>query len=108
MNLLATHIESNDRAEPVGTTPTEEESNWLYLLRSHVQEWKEHYKQESQAIEKLEVEHQTFLTQADHLTIAERMATLVSQEREIDEVINLYQLRREFIRERQQKELAKL
>lgn len=108
MNLLTTHKEHSDRAEPVDNSSTDEESNWLYLLRSHVQEWKEHYKLESQAIEKLEVEHQAFLAQADHLSIAERMATLVSQEREIDEVINLYQLRREFIRERQQKELGKL
>jgi hypothetical protein len=108
MNLLTTHIEGSNRADLAGTASADEESNWLYLLRSHVQEWKEHYKLESQAIEKLEVEHQASLNQADHLNITERMATLVSQEREIEEVINLYQLRREFIRERQQKELGKL
>ncbi|WP_080241290.1 hypothetical protein [Spirosoma rigui] len=89
-------------------TPADDESPWLYLLRAHVQEWKQHYKLEREAIEKLEASHQRLLDQLGPLSDEAEEALLTRQDQEIDEIIGLYQLRREFIRERQQQELAKL
>lgn len=107
--LLATSMESTESIELVRvTTSSDEESDWLFLLRNHVQEWKQHYKLEREAIEQLEAVHQHTLAQMGPLSPDDEEAILTKQDQEIDDVIGLYQLRREFIRERQQRELTEL
>jgi hypothetical protein len=106
---LATSMERMESIDFVGApTSADEESPWLYLLRVHVQEWKQHYKLEREAIERLEASHQRLLDQLGPLSDEAEELLLARQDQEIDEIIGLYQLRREFIRERQQRELAKL
>lgn len=88
------------------TDVSNHESRWLHLLRNHIQEWKDHYSLEKQAVDELEAEHQHLLVQLDRLWSMKKKAMMDSQEQEVDTVQNHYQVRRELIRERQQAELA--
>ena len=107
--LVATSMESTESIEFGSVNPsTDEDSNWLYLLRNHVQEWKQHYRLEREAIEQLETSHQQLLDRLGPLNPDDEDIIFTRQDQEIEDVIGLYQIRREFIRERQQRELADL
>lgn len=90
----------------ISTDVSNHEPGWLHLLRSHIQEWKDHYNLEKHAVDELEAEHQHLLVQLDRLWSLKKVAMMTSQGQEVDTVLNHYQVRRELIRERQQAELA--
>lgn len=90
----------------ISTDTGNRESRWLHLLRSHIQEWKDHYSLEKQAVDELEAEHHHLLIQLDRLWSMKKAALMNSQEQEVDTVLSHYQVRRDLIRERQQAELA--
>ncbi len=93
---------------PVTIDSGADETKWVHLLRVHVQEWKNHYNQVNQAIEKLEEEHQQIRDQSGSLRSVELEELLASQDQQMDELINFYQSKRESIRLRQQQELEDL
>ena len=93
---------------PSATGSRVDESTWLTLLQIHIQEWKQHYNHVSQAIYDLEIEHQHVRSIAGQLNYDDETAMIAEQDRQVDELIIASQLKREFIRERQQRELAKL
>ncbi|GAB3027058.1 hypothetical protein [Spirosoma pulveris] len=73
---------------------------WLVVLQRHVQEWKQHYGSESQAIQAVKARHMysRFMNSDKSIDI----------EQEISEVTKSFQLKRETIWIRQQHELSKL
>jgi trehalose/maltose hydrolase-like predicted phosphorylase len=82
-----------------------DESKWMNLLRSHIQEWKQHYNQVNQAIQDQDDEHQRIRSEAHYLSDEEKLAVIASQDQEVDALIDYYQAQRELIRKRQQQEL---
>ncbi|SOD89919.1 hypothetical protein [Spirosoma fluviale] len=74
--------------------------DWLTVLQRHVQEWKQHYGSESQAIQAIKTRHMysQFVNSDKSIGV----------EQEISEVTKLFQLKRETIWIRQQHELSKL
>ncbi|MFD2934271.1 hypothetical protein [Spirosoma flavum] len=84
------------KPDPTGDKPT-----WLFLLQRHVQEWKQHYRLESQAIEQIKSKSQRFNSQVDRLSF-------LDQDQAIAEVTTFYDVKRELIRDRQQQELTEL
>lgn len=87
---------------------TADDSVWLNLLQHHVQEWRQHYTLESQAVQELEEEHQHVLDQAGPLSRSQRTTIIAEQDQQVDKLMCVYQARRELIRARQQRELAEL
>ncbi|MFD2936573.1 hypothetical protein [Spirosoma flavum] len=96
-------IETNVAAitpSSVGDKPT-----WVQILQQHVQEWKQHYKLESQAIEQVRDTYQR-IHQAGPLSLTEQQAIQDDEERESTAVAMSFQVKRELIWARQQQELS--
>ena len=89
-------------------SPIADDTVWLNLLQYHVQEWRQHYMLESQAVQELEEEHQLVSDQAGPLSRSQRVAMITEQDQQIDKLMCVYQARRDLIRARQQRELAEL
>ncbi len=87
-------------ADPNSNTQT-----WLQLLQRHVQEWKQHYGQENQAIERVKQNHQHIYHQANLLNSSEQKAGLI-EDRESQEIRASFQVKRDLIWARQQQELT--
>ena len=102
------HPTSEGTAIYSGPPSTADDSVWLNLLQHHVQEWRQHYMLESQAVQELEEEHQLVLDRAEPLSQGQRAAIIAEQDQQVDKLMCVYQARRELIRARQQRELAEL
>lgn len=68
---------------------------WVQMLRHHVQEWKQHYKLQSQAIDQVK-------NNCTHESLIDQRDFLVSEEA----VIRLFEIKRDLIWTRQQQELT--
>jgi hypothetical protein len=77
---------------------------WAQLLQRHVQEWKQHYTLESQAIERIRENYQHIRSQAGTLSHGEQMAILAAESRESQEVSMFFQKKRDLIWARHQQE----
>lgn len=73
------------------------------LLRHHLQEWKQHYKQLTQAIEAIEAESKKRSTE---LPEVERASMAAGQQQRIEDITRLFDANRLLIWERQQAELG--
>ncbi|RZA01841.1 MAG: DUF2252 domain-containing protein [Moraxellaceae bacterium] len=77
---------------------------WAQLLQRHVQEWKQHYTLESQAIERIRENYQHIRSQVGTLSHGEQMAILAAESRESQEVSMFFQKKRDLIWARHQQE----
>jgi hypothetical protein len=78
---------------------------WLQLLQRHVQEWKQHYGQESQALEQIKDNYQRIRQHTGSLSQVEQLAILANEDRELGEVTMAFQVKRDLVWARQQQEL---
>jgi uncharacterized protein YdaT len=95
-------------AASINENATDHKPIWVRLLQRHVQEWKQHYGQESQALEQIKDNYQHIRHQADPFSPIEQMAILADQERASEVVTRLFQVKRDMIWARQQQELETL
>ncbi len=86
-------------------SPMEEKPTWLLLLQRHVQEWKQHYGRESQAIEEVRDNYQRIRRQAGPLSPGQQLAIRTDEDRQSGEVTMSFQAKRDLIWARQQQEL---
>ncbi|MCX6219127.1 hypothetical protein [Spirosoma sp.] len=84
----------------VNASSPDKAPTWLHVLQRHVQEWKQHYGSESQAIQEIRANHR-------HSQLNSQ-AKFTDVEQEILEVTKSFELKRETIWIRQQHELSTL
>ncbi|WP_461073807.1 hypothetical protein [Spirosoma horti] len=80
--------------------------SWVQLLQRHVQEWKQHYRLESQAVEQVRETYQHIRRQVDPSNIMEQSAILAAESQESKEVSMVFQAKRDLIWARHQQELS--
>lgn len=80
--------------------------SWVQLLQRHVQEWKQHYGLESQAIEQVRKNYQHIRRQVGPLNLTEESAILAAESQESKEVSISFQTKRDLIWARHQQELS--
>lgn len=78
---------------------------WVQLLQRHVQEWKQHYGLESQAVERVRESYQHIRRQVGPLSLSAQMAMLEAESQESKEVSLYFQTKRDLIWARHQQEL---
>ena len=99
---VATSIESVSQSAADGK-PT-----WVQLLQRHVQEWKEHYSLECQALEEVKDAYQRIRRQTAPLSPSQQKAMFTDEGRKSVEVASSFQAKRDLIWARQQQELSNL
>lgn len=86
--------------------PADATLTWVQLLQRHVQEWKQHYKLESQAIERIQENYQRIRSQGGALSSTEQIAISAAELQESKEVSMCFQAKRDLIWSRHQQELG--
>jgi len=81
--------------------------SWVQLLQRHVQEWKQHYRLESQAVEQVRETYQHIRRQVDPSNIMEQSAIVAAESQEANEVSMFFQAKRDLIWARHQQELSR-
>ena len=85
--------------------PVDETLTWVQLLQRHVQEWKQHYGLESQAVEQIRENYQHIRRQVGPLSPFEQTDILAAESEESKEVSMSFQAKRDLIWARHQQEL---
>ncbi|WP_460940629.1 hypothetical protein [Spirosoma humi] len=79
---------------------------WVQLLQRHVQDWKQHYGLESQAVARVRENYQQIRRQVGPLSPSAQMAISEAESQESNEVSMYFQAKRDLIWARHQQELS--
>ena len=89
----------------IASGPADATLTWVQLLQRHVQEWKQHYSLESQAIEQVRKNYRHIRRQVSSSSLMEQSAILAAELQEAKEVSMSFQTKRDLIWARHQQEL---
>ncbi|WP_148562475.1 hypothetical protein [Spirosoma radiotolerans] len=105
--LLGAYRQQTIEMNVSSITPGSEEATltWVQLLQRHVQEWKQHYRLESQAVEQVRENYRHIRRQVGSLSILDQSAILAAESQESKEVSMSFQAKRDLIWARHQQEL---
>lgn len=92
----------------VGLNEADSKPTWVQLLQRHVQEWKQHYNLERQALEEVKGTYQRIRHEAGPLSFSQHKAIFTDEDRDSVEVELSFQEKRDLIWARQQQELSTL
>ena len=92
----------------VGQNATDGKPTWVQLLQRHVQEWKQHYNLECQALDEVKETYQHIRRQTGPLTPGQQKAIVTDEGRKSAEIELSFQAKRDLIWARQQQELSNL
>ncbi len=92
----------------VSLNESDSKPTWVQLLQRHVQEWKQHYSGERQALDEVKETYQRIRRQTGPLTPGQQKAIITDEDRKSAEIELSFQARRDLIWARQQQELSSL